>query len=77
MYHTSTQWVFVPANRQEHQELITFCKTMSGKSHGLVSVWYTGRGHSQQDGLDHKGIVVKKHDLAMQIILAFAPTEFT
>jgi len=73
---TSTMWIFVPMDKHEHGQLVSFCKSAVGKSHGVVSVWYTQRVPLKlEDGTSIKpGIVVKNKDLALQIILVFGAT---
>ena len=67
-------WIFAPSNRQEHMMLINLCKQVTGKSHGLTSVWYTsGQKCPGEKPVSLKALVVKSRDLAIQIILTFTP----
>jgi len=70
----NNNWIFAPASRQEHMLLINMCKQITGKSHGLTSVWYTSGYFCPDDKqLTLKALVVKSRDLAIQIILTFNP----
>lgn len=79
VYNTPLEWVFIPNSMEERRSLIAFCKTMVGKSHGLISPWYSHRVDVKIANMDlqAKGIVVKSRDLAVQIIMTYSPTPLT
>ena len=71
---TNGYWVFATETKTEHTNLIAICKHLAGKSHGLVSVWYSsGERAPQSLRPSHNPVVVKNRDLALQIILTFTP----